>query len=68
MERTMWKVWKAASDVQRTGRKERTAWDRQSGTYTVSEMLFVTDPELIRLGDRIQAKKNHKNINQNEKY
>lgn len=31
-------------------------------------MLFVTDPELIRLGDRIQAKKNHKNKNQTEKY
>lgn len=31
-------------------------------------MLFVTDPELIRLGDGIQAKKNRKNINQKEKY
>lgn len=31
-------------------------------------MLFVTEPELIRLGDEIQAKKNNKNINQKEKY
>jgi hypothetical protein len=31
-------------------------------------MLFITDPELIGLGDKTQAKKNHKNINYDEKY